>query len=261
MAQLSKIIGAVLRDMVLAQHEANMYAVSLEDAYKKNGRLERFSLPSVAMGEIDLSIRYGIDDDSAQVEQYEIDYPKLREVSQDLSLQLARTAFGSVLNVIQESLSDGESGSGNDAIDELLRQPDLQRKYGAFLGRRILKATQENSTAILETDGTVNENALLSCTLKACEEHMLNHKELCELFACQGGNIVRERAAEVMRTAVQEAIPKLLKDVNLQRRRLLPSMDVTVNSEELAKLPDECIHTIRFHVSPNGIRYMEEELQ
>lgn len=52
MAQLSTIISSILRDMIVAQHEANMYAVSLEEIYKKNGRLERFSLPSANISEV-----------------------------------------------------------------------------------------------------------------------------------------------------------------------------------------------------------------
>lgn len=259
MAQLSKIIGAVLRDMVLAQHEANMYAVSLEEAYKKDGRLEKFVLPSVAMGEVDLSLRYGVIDDSAQTEQYEINYPELRRVSHELSLQLARTALGSALTVIQGAFPDGNTGEEGDLVSELARTPDLQRKFCAFLGRRILKSMQGGFTALLNADGTVNGKVLLACTLAACEEHLLCHKELTGLFDRTGGDIVRSRVREAMRTAVEEAMPKLLKDVNLMRKRLLPSVDVTVSSEELAKLPDECIHTLRFHVSPNGIRYMEDE--
>lgn len=259
MAQLSKIISAVLRDMVLAQHEANMYAVSLEEVYKKNGRLEKFALPSVAMGEVELSLRYGVTDDSAQTEQYEINYPELRKVSQELSLQLARTALGSALAVIQGAFPDGSTGEEGDLVSELARTPDLQRKFCAFLGRRILKSMQGSFTALLNADGTVNGNVLLACTLTSCEEHLLYHKELTGLFDRTGGDIVRGRAKEAMQTAVEEALPKLLKDVNLMRKRLLPSVDVTVSAEELAKLPDECIHTLRFHVSPNGIRYMEDE--
>lgn len=259
MAQLSKIISAVLRDMVLAQHEANMYAVSLEEIYKKNGRLEKFALPSVAMGEVELSLRYGVTDDSAQTEQYEINYPELRKVSQGLSLQLARTALGSALAVIQGAFPDGSTGEEGNPVSELARTPDLQRKFCAFLGRRILKSMQGSFTALLNDDGTVNRKVLADCTMEACEEHLLYHEDLLALFNRTGGDIVRSRTREAVSAAVEEALPKLLKDVNLKRRRILPVVDVTVSSEELAKLPDECIHTLRFHVSPNGIRYMEDE--
>ena len=49
MAQLSTIISSILRDMVFAQHQANMYAIALKDIYSKNGRLDNFSLPAVAL--------------------------------------------------------------------------------------------------------------------------------------------------------------------------------------------------------------------
>lgn len=259
MAQLSKIIGAVLRDMVLAQHEANMYAVSLEEVYKKNGRLEKFALPSIAMGEVDLSLRYGVIDDSTETEQYEINYPELRKISQELSLQLARTALGSALTAIQGAFPDGSTGEEGKLVTELVQTPELQRKFCAFLSRRILKSMQESFTALLNADGTVNGKVLLACTVKTCEEHLLYHEELVGLFSLTGGEIVRDHAKEAMQTAVEEALPKLLKDVNLKRKRLMPSVEVTVSAEELAKLPDECIHTLHFHVTPRNIRYMEDE--
>lgn len=103
MAQLSTIISSILRDMIVAQHEANMYAVSLEEIYKKNGRLERFSLPSANIGEVEMELRYGVTDDSAKTEQYEINYPMLRQLSVEVSRKLARTALGSVLPVLQSA--------------------------------------------------------------------------------------------------------------------------------------------------------------
>ena len=33
MAQLSSVIGSILRDIVSAQHEANLYSLSLGDSY------------------------------------------------------------------------------------------------------------------------------------------------------------------------------------------------------------------------------------
>ncbi|MGM9704154.1 MAG: hypothetical protein ACI3YZ_11520 [Prevotella sp.] len=103
MAQLSTIISSILRDMIVAQHEANMYAVSLEEIYKKNGRLERFSLPSANIGEVEMELRYGVTDDSAKTEQYEINYPMLRQQSTEVSRKLARTTLGSVLPVLQSA--------------------------------------------------------------------------------------------------------------------------------------------------------------
>ena len=40
MAQLSTIISSILRDMVFAQHQANMYAIALKDIYSKSQTLQ-----------------------------------------------------------------------------------------------------------------------------------------------------------------------------------------------------------------------------
>lgn len=260
MAQLSTIISSILRDMVLAQHEANLYAVSLEEIYKKNGRLERFPLPTVATGEIELNLRYGVTGDSAQTEQYEIHYPELRKLLQTLGMQLARNALGSALPVLEAAFpDDGDNGEPN-LVAKLARTPDLQRDFCVFLGRKILKSMQESFSTLINTDGTVNEKVLLRCTLTTCGEELLHHKELLGLFGGTNGESIREQAEDAMRTAVTDMLPKLLKDVNLKRKRVMPSVEVTVNSEELSRLPDECIHTLHFRVSPRDIRlYADNE--
>ena len=100
MAQLSTIISSILRDMIVAQHEANMYAMSLEDVYKQNGRLEQFALPTVAVGEVELDLCYGVKDDSVQTEQYEINYPQLRKVAKHVSKDCANAIVDRSLPVL-----------------------------------------------------------------------------------------------------------------------------------------------------------------
>lgn len=62
MAQLQSIISSVLRDVLVAQHEANIYSMSLSESYRKNGSTELFPLPAIAVGEMEMEIRYGITD-------------------------------------------------------------------------------------------------------------------------------------------------------------------------------------------------------
>ncbi len=102
MAQLSTIISSILRDMIVAQHEANMYAMSLEDVYKQNGHLEQNLLcPTVAVGEVELDLRYGVKSDSAQTEQYEINFPQLRKVAKQVSKDCANAIVDSYSPVLK----------------------------------------------------------------------------------------------------------------------------------------------------------------
>ncbi len=126
MAQLSTIISSILRDMIVAQHEANMYAMSLEDLYKQNGRLEQFALPTVAVGEVELDLRYGVKSDSAQTEQYEINYPPLRKVAKQISADFCKAIIRSTYlccNIFPEDGTDsGTKVLANFAIDDNLKE-------------------------------------------------------------------------------------------------------------------------------------------
>ena len=244
MAQLSTIISSILRDMIVAQHEANMYAMSLEDVYKQNGRLEQFALPTVAVGEVELDLRYGVKSDSAQTEQYEINYPLLRKVAKQISVDFAKAIIKSTLPVLQSLFPEDGTDSGTKVLANFAIDDNLKRKYSAFLSRKILKAMQLNFTSLIKDDGSVNESVLLDCILSVCDENLLGHEDLQVLFNRPDG---------------ENMMPSLLKDINLKRKRIIPSVDVTLNSEELANLPEECIHTLHFHVSPNNIKLYSEE--
>lgn len=259
MAQLSTIIGSILRDMIVAQHEANMYAMSLEDVYKQNGRLEQFALPTVAVGEVELDLRYGVKSDSAQTEQYEINYPQLRKFAVNISKQFAAAIVSRVLPLLLFSFPYNGEDSEAKVLADFASDKSLQQKYCAFLGRKILKSMQENFTALINEDGTINRDSLHTAINMACEEHLVNHEDLRALFNQTGGNETREKVKATIQEVVDELIPKILANVNLKRKRILPSMDVTLNSDELANLPEESIHTLHFHVSPNNIKLYSEE--
>lgn len=259
MAQLSTIISSILRDMIVAQHEANMYAMSLEDVYKQNGRLEQFALPTVAVGEVELDLRYGVKSDSAQTEQYEINYPQLRKVAKQVSKDYAEEIVKSTLPVLQALFPDDGTNSSTKVLANFAVDDNLKRKYKAFLSRKILKAMQLSFTSLIKDDGRINEKVLLECILSVCDDKLLGHEDLQVLFNRPSGEETRKEIRKNLETFLKDMMPKILKDINLKRKRIIPSVDVTLNSEELANLPEECIHTLHFHVSPNNIKLYSEE--
>lgn len=259
MAQLSTIISSILRDMIVAQHEANMYAMSLEDVYKQNGRLEQFALPTVAVGEVELDLRYGVKSDSAQTEQYEINYPQLRKVAKQVSKDYADEIVKSTLPVLQALFPDEGTNSSTKVLANFAVDDNLKRKYKAFLSRKILKAMQLSFTSLIKDDGRINEKVLLECILSVCDDKLLGHEDLQVLFNRPSGEETRKEKRKNLETFLKDMMPKILKDINLKRKRIIPSVDVTLNSEELANLPEECIHTLHFHVSPNNIKLYSEE--
>jgi len=245
--------------MIVAQHEANMYAMSLENVYKQNGRLEQFALPTVAVGEVELDLRYGVKSDSAQTEQYEINYPQLRKVAKQVSEKCANAIIKSTLPVLQSLFPEDGTDSGTMVLSNFAVDDNLKRKYRTFLSRKILKAMQMSFTSLIKDDGSINESVLLDCILSVCDEKLLGLEDLQGLFNRSDGDKARDKTREEIKTFLKNMMPSLLKDINLKRKRIIPSVDVTLNSEELANLPEECIHTLHFHVSPNNIKLYSEE--
>ena len=259
MAQLSTIISSILRDMIVAQHEANMYAMSLEDVYKQNGRLEQFALPTVAVGEIELDLRYGVKSDSAQTEQYEINYPQLRKVAKQVSKDCANAIVDSSLPVLKSLFPYNEGNNVTKMLTNFEVDGNLNKKYRAFLSRKILKAMQMSFTSLIKDDGSINESVLLDCLLSVCDEKLLGLEDLQVLFNRPDGENTRKDIRDNLENFLKNMMPSILKDINLKRKRIIPSVDVTLNSDELANLPEECIHTLHFHVSPNNIKLYSEE--
>jgi len=259
MAQLSSIISSILRDMVYAQHQANMYAVSLEDLYRKDERLENFALPSVAMGEIEFSLQYGVTDAAVNVEQYEINYPVMRGMMKDVSNSCADLLLSSAMPVFYDALPPNNA-EVDLVMSSLGDDMKKRRDFSAFLSRKMMGALQKESTALVNDDGTMNQSAIMKIILDVGNRYLLNQEDIKEILDQHGHDDFKEKALDSMRTAVENGLPALLKDVNVMRKQMVPSVDVCVSSEELSKLPEEAIHTLRFKVSPSNINlYMNEE--
>ena len=60
MANLQVVIASVLRDVLLAQHEANLLTEALAKQYREAGVLSQLNLPAVTIGDMELSFRLGM---------------------------------------------------------------------------------------------------------------------------------------------------------------------------------------------------------
>ncbi len=258
MAQLSTVISSILRDMVIAQHQANLYAMTLKDMYGKNGRLDSFPLPAVALGEMEISIQYSITDAAAEVEQLETNFPALRDFVRSVSWSSAGLLLDSAVPVLMEAMP---VMSSRDASPPLaLGDEAKMRDFRSFLSRKTQKSLQKDITAIVSEDGSINQKSLAKIILAVGEEWLLNQKDIREMLDKNDGEGYDDRVRNFMRDAVSHGLPALLQGVNVKRKRMVPSVDVCVSSEELSKLPEDSIHALHFKVTPDKINmYLKDE--
>ena len=252
MAQLQSIISSVLRDVLVAQHEANIYSMSLCESYRKDGHTELFPLPAIAIGEMELEIRYGIKAVAAQSIQFEINYPLLRKTVRKLTAQLAKVMLESIINSILSShlAADKERIK---LIEQLSAQTEINRKFSSFLDQKLQDSVISQFTNLLKDDGGINSKVLRSCVMQTGNEELLYHPELINLFEGAEGQKLRKQTYTDLEKSMGDIIPQLIKEVNFKRKRIFPSVDVTVAADELAKLPEECIQSFRFKVIPRNM--------
>lgn len=252
MAQLQAIISSILRDVLAAQHEANLYSLYLSESYRKEGQTEAFPLPSIAVGEMELDIYYGIKDVGTQAEQYEVNYPLLRKNLKNISFQLAKVILDKVImSVLSSPL--GKDKEQVSIISKIKEQPELNRSLIGFLERKLLAQITSQFTKLLKKNGGINEEVLGSCAVDIGVNELLYHSELFSLFTSSEGEAVRQKASGDMKKGISDYIPKLVKDLDFRRKRIVPSVDVIVAADELSKLPEECIHKFHFKVSPRSL--------
>lgn len=161
--------------------------------------------------------------------------------------------------MLQSLFPENNTDGGIKVLANFAVDDNLKRKYRVFLSRKILKAMQLSFTSLIKDDGSINESVLLDCLISVCDEKLLGLEDLQVLFNRPDGENTRNDIRENLKNFLKNTMPTIIKDINLKRKRIIPYVDVTLNSEELANLPEECIHTLHFHVSPNNIKLYSEE--
>lgn len=80
MARLQDVIASVLRDVLSAQHQANLLTESLADQYREAGVMHQLNLPAVTIGDLELSFRFAIEDTCELFEEKSEDEIKALDV-------------------------------------------------------------------------------------------------------------------------------------------------------------------------------------
>lgn len=262
MAQLNSIIGSILRDMVLAQHQANLYAASLSNIYSKDGTLERFPIPSIAVGELEIDLHYAVDEGSDSensnkefLPQYEINYPALgrilKEISESFSPILLTAAVGTLKKIFPV-----ESTTGDNPLAKFENSISLKNQFENFLSRKILDGLRSKFTLLLDENGDLNKQNIKDTVIKVAEIGITHHQDLKELLAKQQKS--KEILSQSITAAVDNAMDTVLQDINIMRKRLIPSAEVIIGGEQLANLPSDSIQRIHLKLSPREIQMYDK---
>lgn len=256
MTNLKEILNSILRDMIQAQHEANMYAMSLQDAYNQSGKAGGLMPPAVALGEIELDLRYAVSGDLVQREISDIDYAETNRILHHIAQEAAPLSVRTVVKAIQEStLPYQEEFAFVDKLNSNLNFIQmLQKRYLAFL--------IENEKALLTAENRLDISKVVNVLEYAVDDQILQNSELVDLFQSDEGKsalaIIRQKIGEAMNKEVDDFIRECNID-NFTKIQQMGSLNVEIDAHELAKLPAEAIQRCHIKVSPQMLSKLTKQ--
>lgn len=261
MTQLSSVIGSILRDIISAQHEANLYSLSLSESYGKDGKTKDFQLPNVMLSDMELELRYGVLNASENQEQYNIKYSKFRQFIKELCNEAARTAITSAVSVI---LTSGINRNDEDKIffRRLRQENELQKSFHDFLRRNMRRSFNHSLYEAIDTKtGKVLTDVVVAKLMETVRKQFLYDTDLDNLFAASDGKALRDTAEKEVHAALETLVTRLSEEISFKRIKSFPQLDVAVTADELSKMPEEAIHTFKLKFSPTNcnVTLLEDE--
>lgn len=259
MAQLSSVIGSILRDIISAQHEANLYSLALSENYGKDGKAKDFQLPGVIISDMELELKYGVLSSDENHEQFNIKYNKFRQFVKTLSEEAAKTV---ITNVAATVLNTGINREEEDKqfFYRLKREQELRDTFQRFLSRNMRNALGVGLyEAIDHGTGAVVRDVLVRKLTDVTTRKFLDDTDLDPLFDGKDGAALKETAAENIRQALTMLVEKMSEGANFKRVKVFPCLDVAITADELAKMPEDAVHVFKLKFSPTTCSLTETE--
>lgn len=254
MAQLNSLIGSILRDVIRAQHEANLYSLSLREAYGPQSGKRDLRIPGALLGELELDLQYAVRKTDVSHEESETDYPALRRFFGQLAEQLSRTALTSVATTV--STADAEDPQGLSLL--LSQEQDLKRGFGPFLSRKIGEKLNGQAATLVKPDGSLDTDLLIQCVMETIDTQLLRNPDLARLFEGRDNDsrLVQEARSDLV-TMMTVLTAKRVKDYNFLRRKVFSTQEIIITTDELKKVPPEAVQSLHIRISPHG--YLPDE--
>ena len=259
MAQLSSVIGSILRDIISAQHEANLYSLSLSENYGKDGKVKDFQLPGVFISDMELELKYGVISTNENLEQFNIKYNKFRQFIKSLCEEAAKVAVTSAVSTVLES--DIERDEENKMFfTRLKRETELNRSFQRFLSRNMRNAFKSGLyESVDHNTGEVNVDVTVRKLMDVVIRKFLNDTDLDDLFNGRDGKELKNAAETGIREALKGLVERLSEGKNFKRVKVFPQLDVAITADEMSKMPEDAIHSFKLTFSPTTCSLTEIE--
>lgn len=257
MANLKDIIGSIMRDMVLAQHQANQLSQSLYESYKQTGRTSGFKLPAVSLGEIELDIPYCVKEGAEETEEEDINYMETNRYVKYIAKESAELLVKVLAETVQSSgINYEEAGFG------FINQLKQNRSYIRQLAKRLFRLLTEDVDKLMTSEKRLDKDLIISVVLNAADSIILTDEELRDLFLIDPAQDLNGMLREGFQLAITKEIGQIIhesKQAEFRRVQRFASINVIIDAGELSQLPESTIQHLKIKVIPQTVEKPAEE--
>lgn len=250
MARLRSIIGSILRDIISAQHEANLYSLSLSENYGKDGKAKDFQLPNVLISDMELELKYGVVGTEDCSEEHNFRYSKLRNFIRELCSEAAKTTITSITTTI--FTSENQRKKDNKQFFLRLKQEEiLNREFRSFLMRNMRQAFNNSIHEVIETSGGyIVSEIVVDRLMEVVRKKILDDTDLSILFGGTDGKALKAEAEQNVKHDLEGLVRDESKDISFKRTKTFTLLNIAVTADELAEMPKDAIHSFKLKFSP-----------
>ena len=240
-----------MRDMILAQHQANLFSQSLNESYKQSGRTSGFRIPAVALGEFEMDIRYSIKEGVEETEEEDVNYQEANRYIRYIARESAELLVKTLIQCVQKSGVNYQD-AGYAFIDQL----NTNRKYIRQLAKRLFALLTVDVDNLMSDDKKLDASKIVTILMNAAEKELLLDEELKDLFAINQKIDLQADIRKSFQSAISNEMKSIIQEsrqVNFRKIQRFGSMQVVIDSEELSKLPESAIQHFKMKVIPQTI--------
>lgn len=244
MTNLKQVITSILRDVVQAQHEANLYAQELASQSAGRGSV----IPLAHVGELTMGIRYAVLDGE---DVTEVKVPNIKanhRIASRLSEQLARLILRKLTHEVRQS-GIAYRANGFSYIDDLGDNQELT----AYIAQRMLSSLKDNTDKLYNEEQQLEVEAIADLVLAVGEQYVLRHSEIEGLFTLPGGATLLGSIRRVLDHEVSDSIRQIIDEeqtTELFEARTERSLRIEIGADKLRDYPAEAIQSVTLRVVP-----------
>lgn len=245
MARLDDVVGAILRDLTLAQDVASKHTRMLAVEYANDPLLRHFPVPRTELSDVELELRFA----PKQLKRVAGSPERTMSIAKESFDRYAPAAAHVLLNVASDRLERARAMPTFPAATlEEARTNLVSHDFEDYVTKAISTDLFANRTKIVTPPDGLNLDAVRDTTIETAARVVFEHEDLRRFM--ESNPQFTSETLSIVQDALKEPLDALHKDFSGSDLRAPEyELDVTLDPDELHEAATQGLSTIRIRAA------------